>query len=215
LQGRRRGLVRLATMVGLTTSLLPEVVTWMRGRHPSVKLTIQVLSHDAIVAAVLAGDADLGLGYQLPADPKLRLLCRAGLRLGAVVAPGHPLAGRGGVSLGECAGYPMIIPDRGVTLGAILADALERGAVAVDTVVETNAVELLKAAVATGDAVTFLNELDVQRERRAGTLVFVPLPDGQVPRQELRLVQRARGGLDAAPSLLAEHLREAVLALGG
>jgi DNA-binding transcriptional LysR family regulator len=190
----------------------------MRTHHPSVKLTIQVFSRDAIVAAVLAGDADLGLGYFLPADPKLRVLARAGLRVGAVVAPGHPLAGRGGVSvagvsLGDCAGYPMIIPDRGVTLGALVADALERGGIAVDTVIETNAIELLKAAVAAGHAVTFLNELDVRPERRAGSLVFLKLPDGQMARQELRLIQSARGGLDAAPSLLAEHLREAVAGL--
>jgi DNA-binding transcriptional LysR family regulator len=107
----------------------------------------------------------------------------------------------------------MIIPDRGVTLGALVANALERGGIAVDTVIETNAIELLKAAVAAGHAVTFLNELDVRPERRAGSLVFLKLPDGQMARQELRLIQSARGGLDAAPSLLAEHLREAVAGL--
>jgi DNA-binding transcriptional LysR family regulator len=213
LQGRRSGLVRLATMGGIATSLLPGVVTWMRERHPLVKLTIQVLSRDAIIAAVVDGDADLGLAYQLPADPKLRTLARAGLRLGAVVAPGHPLAAKRAVSLGDCAGYPMIIPDRSVTLGALMADALERSAVAVDTVIETNAIELLKAAVLTGHAVSFLNEMDVQREVRAGTLEFLPLPEGQVSRQELRLVQRIRGGLDAAQSVLAEHLREVVQGL--
>ncbi len=213
LQGRRSGLVRLATMGGIATSLLPAVVTWMRERHPLVKLTIQVLPRDAIIAAVLSGDADLGLAYQLPPDPKLRTLARAGLRLGAVVAPGHPLASKRGVSLGDCAGYPMIIPDRSVTLGALMAQALERSAVAVDTVIETNAIELLKAAVLTGNAVSFLNEMDVQREVRAGTLEFLPLPEGQVPRQELRLIQRVRGGLDAAQSVLAEHLREVVQGL--
>ncbi len=215
LQGRRSGKVRLATMGGIATSLLPSVVTWMRQRHPFVKLTIQVLSRDAIIAAVLSGDADLGLAYQLPSDPKLRVLARAGLRLGAIVAPGHPLSGKRSVSLGDCAAFPMIIPDRSVTLGALVADALERSAVAVDTVIETNAIELLKAAVLTGNAVSFLNEIDVQRESRAGSLVFLPLPEGQVARQELRLIQRVRGALDAAQSVLAEHLREMVLGLEG
>ena len=215
LQGSRTGLVRLATMGGVATSLLPSAVTWMRERHPSVKLAIQVLSRDAIVAAVLAGDADLGLGYQLPTDPRLRILARAGLRLGAVVAPDHPLASRRGVSLGDCAAYPMIIPDRSVTLGALMADALERSAVAVDRVIETNAIELLKVAVLTGNAISFLNEIDVQGERSRGQLVFLPLSESQVARQELRLIQRQRGGLDAAQSVLAEHLREVVSALEG
>ena len=215
LQGRRTGLVRLATMGGIATSLLPAVVTWMRERHPAVKLTIQVLPRDAITAAVLSGDADLGLAYQLPNEAKLRVLARAGLRLGAVVAPGHPMAGQGQISLGDCTDYPMIIPDRSVTLGAMIADALERSGVAVDRVIETNAIELLKAAVQTGEAVTFLNEIDVQQERRDGSLIFLPLPDAQVGRQELRLIQRQRGALDAAQSVLAEHLREVVQALEG
>ena len=210
LQGHRRGLVRLATMGGLATSLLPEVVNFMGARHPSVKLVVQVLSRDAIVAAVLAGDADLALGYQLPPDPKLRLLARAELRVGAVTGPGHPLANRATVSLGECAGYPLVIPDRTVTIGALMADAFERGVIAVDTASETNSIELLKTVAAAGQAVTFLNELDVRRERQAGTLVFMRLPEAQLPRQELRLVQRTGGRLDAAQSVLAEHLREMV-----
>ena len=97
----------------------------------------------------------------------------------------------------------------------MIADALERSGVAVDRVIETNAIELLKAAVQTGDAVTFLNEIDVQQERRDGSLIFLPLPDAQVGRQELRLIQRQRGALDAAQSVLAEHLREVVQALEG
>jgi len=214
LQGSRTGLVRLATMGGIATTLLLTAVTWMRERHPAVKLVIETLPRDAIVNAVLSGDADLGLGYQLPADPGLRTLAHAGLRIGAVVAPDHPLAGRRGVSLGDCAAYPLIIPHRSVTLGVLMADALERHAVAVDRMVETNAIELLKVAVLTGLAVSFLNEIDVQSERRTGQLVFLPLPDRQVPRQELRLVQRQRGTLDAAQNVLAEYLRGVVSELG-
>jgi DNA-binding transcriptional LysR family regulator len=212
LAGHRRGLVTLATMAGLASSLLPDIVAWLGANHPYLKLVVRIQTRQEITAAVTSGDADLGLGYQMASDPKLRVLARGLLRLGAVVAPGHPLANEPGVSLGDCVGYRMIIPDRRLTLGELLVAALERVSVSIDTLVETNSIELLKRAAEQELAVTFLNELDIAPERRAGRLVFLPLPISQVARQELRLVCRARGSLDTAQSLVAERLRETIQA---
>ncbi len=207
LQGRRRGLVRVATMGGLANTLMPPLVAWMRQHLPYVKLGVRALPLEGVVAAVAAGEAELGLGYQLPPDPKLRVLARASARVGAVVAAGHPLAALGRVSLGECLGYPMVIPDQSLTVGALLAQAFERAAIAVDTVVETNSVELLKRSATLGDTIAFLSEIEVEVECRAGELAFLPLRDAGAPQQELRLVARRTGALDAAQSRVAEELR--------
>ena len=92
LQGRRRGVVTLVTMAGLATSLVPGVVAWLGANQPHIKLLVRSMSRAEIIAAVHSGDADLGLGYQMPPDPKLRLLARATLRLGVVVTPNHCLS---------------------------------------------------------------------------------------------------------------------------
>jgi len=215
MQGRRRGVVTLATMAGLATSLVPGAVAWLGANHPHIKLLVRSMSRAEIIAAVLSGDADLGLGYQMPPDPKLRLLAHTTLRLGVVVTPSHPLAMRDTITLGDCIGHRMIIPDRQLTLGELVVAALDRVSVNVDTLVETNSIDLLKLAAEQEDAVTFLNELDVDTERRAGRLVFLPLPAEQMARQELRLFSRARGVLDSAASLLAERLRDSILGFQG
>jgi DNA-binding transcriptional LysR family regulator len=219
LQGRRRGLVRIATMGGLANTLMPPVVAWMRGQYPYVKLVVRALPLEGVGVAVIAAEADIGLGYQLPADPKLRVLARATARIGAVVAPDHALAGMAlagkalagkaqpSVSLADCSAFPMVIPDRSLTVGALLADALERAAISVETVVETNSVELLKRAATQGQTVTFLSEVEMAVEVARGELVFLPLRDAEL-RQELCLVARRTMALDATQSHVAEKLQQ-------
>ncbi|MCK8785304.1 LysR substrate-binding domain-containing protein [Roseomonas sp. NAR14] len=285
LRGQRRGLVRVATMGGLANTLMPPLVAWMRREHPYVKLVVRALPLDGVVAAVLAGEAELGLGYQLPADQKLRLLLRLPVRIGAVVAPSHPLAqppdrspapapvppaaalaagdaepgeapedapkdastdaladareiARGSaladamadtpegaergmaaeghaVSLADCVGFPMVIPDGSITVGRLLAEAFERAGIGVDTVVETNSVELLKRAATRGGTVAFLSEAEIEVERRRGELAFLPLRDAGLPGQELRLVTRRAGVLEPTQERVADELRRLLLRAAG
>jgi DNA-binding transcriptional LysR family regulator len=220
LEGRRRGLVRIATMSGLANTLMPPLLAWMRANLPYVKLAVRALPLDGVVGAVVAAEADLGLGYQLPADPKLRVLARATARIGAVVAPGHALARHAlqrdaaGVSLADCAAFPMVIPDRSITVGVLLADAFERASIGVETVVETNSIELLKRSATLGETVAFLSEIETEVEQRRGELLFIPLRDGGLQQQELRLVARRTLGLDATQSKVAEELRQMLLRAG-
>jgi DNA-binding transcriptional LysR family regulator len=135
--------------------------------------------------------------------------------VGAVVAPGHALAALAGpaVTLADCSAFPMVIPDRSLTVGALLADALERAAIGVETVVETNSVELLKRAATQGQTVTFLSEVEMAVEVARGELVFLPLRDAEM-RQELRLVARRTMALDSTQSHVAERLQELLAAVG-
>lgn len=207
MQGQRRGLVRVATIGGLVPSVFPALLTWMREHHPYVKLVVRAMSLDAVVNAVVTGEAELGLGYQLPSHPRLRTLARTPSRIGAVMAPDHPLAGLADLSLADCLGYPMIIPDATITIGSILADVFERSSITVDTVVETNSIELLRQVATTGQTVAFLSAIEAELDCRRGLLAFVPLRGPLAPAQELRLVARRKGGLDATQSKVAEQLQ--------
>jgi len=54
-----------------------------------------------------------------------------------------------------------------------------------------------------GVGITLLNRLDIDEERRAGALVFVPLRDAGLSPQTLKLVMRAGGEPEPAATLLA------------
>ena len=58
-----------------------------RATHPRVRLSVRVLTRDGIVAALLAGEADLGLAFNLPSHPRLFRAASFEHAIGAVMAP--------------------------------------------------------------------------------------------------------------------------------
>lgn len=214
LHGRRRGVVRIATMVGLATAVLPPVIDDLQRRNPFIKLVIQALSLPGNIEALQSGAADIGFAFNLPDDPKLRLVASAQMQIGIAVARNHPLAGKQAVHLSECVGFPLVLPDRSLTIGRIVAEAFEKSSIATDLAVESNSVDLLKQVVVRGDWITVFNHADAEPERTRGDLVFLPLLDDHIGRHVLKLVHRSRGPLDAAQSLVLEDLRNLTLAIG-
>ncbi len=207
LRGLRQGKVTVATMSGLAGSILAPMIATFRARHPRVQIVVSVRPVADIVGALINGEVDLGLGFDLPAEPALRTVAGFECKLGAVVGPGHPLAGRGSVSLSTCLGYPIILPDAGLTLRHALDDAFTRATINVTPIVETNAIELIKRSAMLDLGVGFLNIVDVAEERRRGELVFIPLSDRHIRPQLLKIMYREKGGLDPLANLFAEEIK--------
>ncbi len=207
LKGLRRGKVTIATMSGLAGSILPPIIASFRAQHPGVQIEVTVLPVGDIMAALVNGEADLGVGFDLPQDPALRAIATFECRLGAVVKPGHPLAGRSSASLSTCLGYPIILAKSGLTLRHALDEAFGRSAIRVTPAIETNAIELIKRAAALDLGVAFLNTVDIAVERRRGEVAFVPLSDRHIKPQLLKVVYRAKGGLDPLANLLTEEIK--------
>jgi len=209
LKGLRRGEVKIAAMGGIASAVLPPIFASFRRRFPGVKLAVRILPVAELMAAVAAGDADLGFALDLPPHPGLQTFAATERRLGAVMAPGHELSGRTSTTLSDCVLYPVILPDSGVTLRRLLDDAFRRTAIAVVPAVETNSIELLVRLAVAGVGVTFLNALNIAAERERGELAFVPLRDRYLRPQRLSLVAPARGGLESLPGRLVEEFRTA------
>jgi DNA-binding transcriptional LysR family regulator len=207
LKGLRHGKVTVATMSGLAGSILPTIVANFCASHPQVQIEVVVLPVSDIVTALSNGEAEIGLGFDLPADPTLRSIAAFDCKLGAVVGPSHPLAARSSVSLSICLGYPISLPKTGLTLRDALDKAFAQSTIKVTPVLETNAIDLLKRAAALDLGISFLNVVDVAEERRRGDIVFIPLSDRHIKPQTLKIVYRDKGGLDPLANLLAEEIK--------
>ncbi len=91
-KGARRGEVTVAATAGLAGSLMPSLVHEFHQRYPGIIVRVVDLPVAEIAAAVEQGDADLGLGYDLPVVSALRTLGTSDWQIGAVVPPSHALA---------------------------------------------------------------------------------------------------------------------------
>ncbi|EKZ96519.1 LysR family transcriptional regulator [Cupriavidus sp. HMR-1] len=210
IKGARRGMVTVATTSGLAGSLLPSLVHDFRQHHPGIVVRVADLPVAGIVAAVEQGDADLGLGYDLPEVAAFRVMASRDWSIGAVVAPGHPLAMQPSTRLAECAGYPLILPAPSLSIRALVDDAFARQSVEVTPAVESTSVVLIQRLAAAGVGVALLNPLDVMDERARGAVVFVPLRDSDLRQQALRMVARVRAPLSPAAELMAERIGTAL-----
>ncbi|MBB5752912.1 LysR family transcriptional regulator [Prosthecomicrobium pneumaticum] len=207
LRGIRGGLVRIAAMHGIAGGVLRPVIARFRRTHPGVTVTISAHVVDGIVAALLSGEADLGLAYRMPDTPSLVPTARFPTRMGAVVAPGHPLALRASARLSDCLDYPVVLADETMTINRLILDGFQRAGLRFQPDFLSNSVEFMKAMARSGEAVTFLSRLDVAEDQREGMLVFVPLQGQYIRRQELTLARRERGATDPAVALLEEDIR--------
>ncbi|MCK9908174.1 LysR family transcriptional regulator [Microbacteriaceae bacterium K1510] len=210
LKGLKRGEVTIATMNGIAAGPLPSFIDSIMASHPRVHIRVKVVPLDQIPNAVLTGDADIALGYNYPITPGLRVVASHDVHLGAVVAPNHPLTKRRPAWLADCLEYPLVIGDRSMTIRPIVDMAFTRAGLPLHPTIETNSIEFMSRIARAGRAVSFLNPVDVDVHTARGELVFIPFHDLNVEPVTMKLAVRARGTLDAFPSVLVEELRQAM-----
>jgi DNA-binding transcriptional LysR family regulator len=210
LKGLQRGEATIATMNGLAGGPLPGFLAGVIAEHPRVHIRLRVLPLDQIPNAVLTGEADIALGYNFPTGPGLRVVASHDLHLGAVVAPGHPLTHRKPAWLADCLEFPLVLADASMTIRPVVDLAFTRAGLPLHPTIETNSIEFMKKIARSGQAITFLNPVDVVEEVAAGELRHIPLQEMTAHPIALKLMVRARGGLDTFPSLVVEELRKAM-----
>jgi len=209
-KGVRQGEVTIATTGGLAASLMPSLIEEFHARHPGVVIKLIDMPSSTIRFTVANGDADIGLAYDIPDTPGLRELFGSECRIGAVVHPGHPLAAQSSTVLAECVGYPLIFPDKSMSIRGVLDSAFVRSAIEVPPAMEATSIALICRLAELGAGVALLNSVDVIKEREQGSLVFVPLRDTALSAQTINIVVRAKADLSAVGELMASRLVSAL-----
>lgn len=209
-KGLTRGEATIATMNGLAAGPLPRFLGGILDQHPRVLLRLRVLPFDQMTNAVLAGEADMALTYNPPNSPGLRVVASHDLFIGIVVSPKHPLTRRRSLRLTDCIEFPIAVADSSMTIRPVVDLAFSRANLFLQPTIETNSIELMKKIARTGQAITFLNGTDVAEEVAAGEIRHLPVQELGTQPISLKLLVRARGGLDRFPSLVLEELRKAM-----
>ncbi|CAN5741214.1 LysR family transcriptional regulator [soil metagenome] len=109
------GRVRLGSFPLAIASSVPDALVQLRDTHPGLVVTVREATTPALVRSIRAGTLDLALVAQTPpyrpldADsPALEVTVLAERDLMVAVGPGHRLAGRRAVEVGDLAGQVWI-----------------------------------------------------------------------------------------------------------
>jgi DNA-binding transcriptional LysR family regulator len=207
LQGLRIGHVDLVTLEGLCHRIVPDAIIALQVRHPRVTVSTAILASSDIPTAITSGEAHLGLAFEVQRHAALRQLAKARLELGAVMPPTSPLASKLTITLGECGGYPLIVPKENFANRGQLDPLLVRANMTGQIQSEAGSIELMKQLVVRGLGIAFMTRVGLETELQAGHLVHVPLQQNRTPiYSELGLYARADTALATAAEAFALHL---------
>ncbi|MBI0433301.1 LysR substrate-binding domain-containing protein [Roseomonas sp. KE0001] len=202
--GGARGLVRLWANGAACGEILPRVLPGFLAAHPRIDIDLRERPSPAILAALMAGEADLGIAadWALPGVEGLDSAPFRGDRLVVILPRGHALARRRGLRLAELLGEDFIGLGAESALQAHLAwQAAARLGGHLRLRVSLGGSDPVCRMVAAGAGIAILPRSAALRHARS--LAMVRLAEDWAVR-ELRLCWRQ----DGAPSPQAQRLRE-------
>ncbi|WP_432260497.1 LysR family transcriptional regulator [Cupriavidus sp. TMH.W2] len=207
LQGVERGEVRVTAVEALNADFLPAVIETMARRHPNVRLTLRTQGSGDIAGELLAGDADVGIAFALAQQADLQTIDSGDFRLGAVMAPSHPLAGRAQVTVAECMAYPLILANPELALHALCTPLLAGMETGAHPPIHTGSLELMRQLAMRGVGIAFQTRIGLDSLCAAHKLAYVPLA-GTAPAAPLGIHVRAGRSLPPAVSAFLAIARD-------
>jgi len=169
-------------MIGASTTiaeyLLPALLGDFKKKYPDVNVQLKVSNSDGIVHMVENNVIDLGVVESPVMNKNLVVeVCRID-QLVAVVTPGHPLADRTSVSIGDLLEHPYICREEGSGTREVIAEYMTQQGVnagQVQLTMELGSPESIKGAVEAGMGVSIISLATGQKELKLGTLVALTM----------------------------------------
>jgi DNA-binding transcriptional LysR family regulator len=123
--GKRRGLVTVAALPSIASTVLPVTIAAFKTRHPGVTVRMRDAVAQRVIALVKSGEADFGIGSPTKRDPELRISHLMDDPVSVALPPGHPLERRERVRLEDLLASPLILMDREYSVRALIERAFE------------------------------------------------------------------------------------------
>jgi DNA-binding transcriptional LysR family regulator len=104
----RKGVVRLAAPQLMCCTLVPEAVAAYRAAHPDIDVRVADSAVENVIARVLSGESDFGIGPERESMPQLEARELFEMPFSLVFPQGHPLEANERVTWQDVARYPFI-----------------------------------------------------------------------------------------------------------
>ncbi len=202
------GRLRVGAIYSVGLGQMHRVVEEFREEQPAIDLHVEYMHPQQVDEAVLAGEVDLGVTSYPESGKQFTAIPWRDEPFALAVAPGHPLAGREGVTVDALAGLPMVMTQTGLRVRDEVDRWLAAHRIEVNVAVEFDNLESVKRAIEVDDGVGLLPAPVFATETISGTLIRVKLIDQEgLPETFVRpLGVVHRRGEDL--SVAAEHFLE-------
>jgi DNA-binding transcriptional LysR family regulator len=203
----RSGHIELALGEGFIGDLLEGPLQEFCQRFPHVSLSLEIAGTDGVTQSVIDGEAQIGLVYVPPADPRLHSHAVIRQPVCAIVQSTHPLTKLGRPpTLTDLAGYPIAELRGSYGTQKLMQVAATAERISFNPVVRTNSFFVLKSFVSANLGISFMPAFAATRELRDGKVVALPIDHPLLQTAEAHMITRHGRRLPPAALGLLQHL---------
>lgn len=213
LAGDIHGEVRIVSIPAPLVRILPRAIAATSRRHPHITFRVIDASPADHAEEMRARRPDVAILFIDRRHRGYDVAARIQMRIGAIMRPDHPLAGRSEVTLTDCAAYPVaMLSDPWILNATAEAEFIHSGA-QFRSVVLTNSLPMTKDIMRSGVGIGFFTPAGFIEDLQAGELVHVPLAEPELSRSEIGLlIHRERQSwpaVRAVATALVDEMRAA------
>lgn len=200
----RRGVVTIAALPSLCSSVLPPMLGRFRERFPGVEVRLRDVVAQRIDALVRDGEVDFGLGVRARMAHGLEFATVLVDRLVLFVPKGHALIGRQPLSLSSLTGWPLLLTGRDSSVREHVEQAFASEGLSLTPGLDANYMSTVLALVRHGLGIALLPE---SADDGRGDLVTLAVDHPGMGR-EIGLITRSGHGLSPTAQRFVVMLRE-------
>lgn len=178
LQDLRKGSLRLGAAKALAQYLMPVMIPTFQDRHPHVSIHLDEKSSLGLVDGILNHQFELAIVARVPYPERLAVIPFTVDELILVASPRSKLLQKDKVTLQDLTAESIILTDaRSATKFTVWHEFGKRG-LTPTSIIEAGNTEFIKSLVKKGKGYAFLSHICVREDLRNGTLVAIPLDEG-------------------------------------
>jgi DNA-binding transcriptional LysR family regulator len=181
-----QGVLNIAAGESTILYILPEPVRTFVEQYPGIELKLHNVTGRDGLAMLRADEADLAVGSMLDVPDDIVYRPFVTYRPTLIIHLGHPLAGRGRVTLEEIAPYDLILPPRHLSTWRLVDLVFKQHNLPYKVTLEAGGWEVIKKYVELGLGISIVTDVCLTGTEQ---LSRIPL-DQYFPRRSYGIVQR-------------------------
>lgn len=187
LKGLQRGQVTIYANGAAVATLIAPVLAEFSLKYPMLRFSVVITTARGAIEALSSAEADIAVTLFAPEFAGVNVRMRREIVYDVIMSARHPAAAAKSLTLKELAGFSLALPDKSFAVRQAFDQFFATAKLPLDPVFVTGSLELLKELVLRDAAVTLLPALSVQRELESGSMVAVPLVEGEAVRTPMEL----------------------------
>ncbi|MBB5391684.1 MULTISPECIES: LysR family transcriptional regulator [unclassified Herbaspirillum] len=205
LRGLKRGHVSIVIGEGFVSDFMSQPMAYFAARHPQISISIDLAGTNEVLRQVAEDQAEIGLVYNPPSDPKIVSRAVQPQPMQVIVGPQSPLRNSKSCSLKELTEYPIGLMHESYGTRQLLALAEYAAKIKFNPLLSTNSINVLKHFVKSGQGITLLPRFSVSTELAAGELLAIPIDSDVLTTAEVHLITRVGRKLSVAANRLLSY----------